>query len=71
MKQKIAIIIAGFILILSFALTGCGSEQQTSSETESTTQTASQQSSSRTSYGTNTSSQVTNSVPEIITVTIP
>ena len=46
-ETKIAIIIAGSILVLSFSLTGCGSEQQTSSETESASQTVSQQSSSR------------------------
>ena len=44
MKQKIAMMIAGSILVLSFALAGCGSEQQTSSETESTSQTVSRQS---------------------------
>lgn len=71
MKQKIAIIIAGSILVLSFSLTGCGSEQQTSSETESAFQTVSQQSSSKTSSNINTSSQVINSVSKTVTVTIP
>ena len=36
MKQKIAMMIVGSVFVLSFALAGCGSEQQTSSETEST-----------------------------------
>ena len=71
MKQKIAIIIAGSILVLSFSLTGCGSEQQISSETESASQTVSQQSSSKTSSNINTSSQAINSVSKTVTVTIP
>lgn len=71
MKQKIAMIIAASIVVLSFALAGCGSEQQISGETESTSQTVSRQSSSGTSSNINTSSQVTNSVSEAITVTIP
>ena len=71
MKQKIAIIIAGSILVLSFSLTGCGSEQQTSSETESASQTVSQQSSSKTSSNINTSQQVINSVSKKVNVTIP
>ena len=41
MKQKIAMMIVGSVFVLSFALAGCGSEQQTSSETESTSQTVS------------------------------
>ena len=51
MKQKIAMMIVGSVFVLSFALAGCGSEQQTSSETESTSQTVSRQSSSGTSSG--------------------
>ena len=31
MKQKIAMMIVGSVFVLSFALAGCGSEQQTSS----------------------------------------
>ena len=69
MKQKIAMIIAGSILI--FSLTACSSEQQAASETESISQTGSRQSSSGTSSNTNAPSQVTNSVSEAVTVTIP
>lgn len=71
MKQKVAMIVAGSVLVLSFALSGCGSDHQAASGTESTSQTSSQQSSSKTSSNTNASSQVSNSISETVTITIP
>lgn len=63
MKQKVTMIVAGSILVLSLAFTGCGSDQQATSETEN----GSQQSSSNTSSNINTST----SVSDTVSITIP